>query len=109
MPTWKGDGVLFVGDKGMLLADYNRHVLLPESDFKDYTPPAPSIPDSIGHHREWIEACKTGSPTTCHFGYAGALSEAVLLGTVAYRVGQKLNWDHQALKATNCPEADRYI
>ena len=83
LPRW-GDGVLFVGDKGMLLADYDRYVLLPEADFKDFRPPAPSIAKSIGHHNEWIDACKTGRPTTCNFGYSGALTEAVLLGAVAY-------------------------
>jgi predicted dehydrogenase len=105
---WKS-GVLFIGAKGTLLADYGRHTLLPEQDFQGFTPPAPFIPDSIGHHREWIEACKTGGRTTCPFDYSGPLTEAALLGNVAYRVGQKLEWDGDHLKATNCPEADRYI
>ena len=105
---WKS-GVLFLGEKGMLLADYGRDVLLPEQDFADFKPPIPFIKDSIGHHKEWIEACKTGGPTTCHFGYSGPLTEAALLGNVAYRVGRKLEWDWMHLKATNCPEADRYI
>ncbi|HZP80023.1 MAG TPA: Gfo/Idh/MocA family oxidoreductase [Chthonomonadaceae bacterium] len=108
LPEW-GDGTLFVGDKGMLLASYSKYVLLPEEDFAGFQPPAPYIPDSIGHHAEWIEACKTGGPTTCNFDYAGALTEAVLLGNVAYRVGKKLEWDPVHLKAVNCPEADRYL
>jgi hypothetical protein len=33
----------------------------------------------------------------------------VLLGNVAYRTGQKLQWDAKNLKATNCSEADRFI
>jgi hypothetical protein len=65
------------------------------------------IPESIGHHKEWITACKTGSPTTCNFDYGGALTEMVLLGNVAYRAGRKLKWDPVHLKATNCPDADR--
>jgi len=104
-----GSGVLFVGSGGMLLADYSRHVLLPEEKFADYKRPEPTIPSSIGHHKEWIQACKTGEPTTCNFDYSGALSEAVLLGMVSYRVGQELQWDAKQLKATNCPEADRFI
>jgi hypothetical protein len=108
LPEW-GSGVLFVGKEGMLLADYRRRELYPESKFADYQAPAPTIPDSIGHHREWIVACQTGSPTTCNFDYSGALSEAVLLGNVAYRAGKKLQWDAKNLKATNCPEADPYI
>ena len=104
-----GDGQLFVGDDGMLISDYGRHVLLPEEKFVDFVPPAKSIPDSIGHHREWIEACKTGSPTTCNFAYSGALTEAVLLGNVAFRVGRPLDWDAKNLQATNAPEAAELV
>ena len=67
------------------------------------------MPRSPGHHAEWIAACKTGSPTTCHFDYSGALTEANHLGNVAYRTGKKLLWDPVNLKAKNCPEADRII
>jgi predicted dehydrogenase len=102
-------GQLFIGENGMLISDYNRHLLLPEEKFADYQRPEPSIPRSIGHHQEWIQACKTGGPTTCNFDYSGALTEAVLLGTVAYRVGQPLEWDAENLKAKNVPEADRFI
>lgn len=105
---WKS-GVLFVGQKGMVLADYGRNVLLPEKDFADFRRPVPTIPNSIGHHNEWIQACKTGGPTTCNFDYSGALTEAALLGNVAYRVGKKLEWDAKKLRAVNCREADQYI
>jgi hypothetical protein len=101
--------VLFVGKDGMLLADYRRRELYPEKKFADYEPPEPTIPRSIGHHKEWIRACKTGSPTTCDFSYSGPLSETVLLGNVAYRTGKKLQWDAKNLKATNCPEAQQYV
>jgi predicted dehydrogenase len=104
IPAW-GSGVLFIGDKGMLLADYGKHVLLPEADFKDFVRPPKTIPDSIGHHQEWLLACKTGGPTTCNFDYAGALTEANHLGNVAYRVGKKIIWNAEKLEATNCPEA----
>jgi predicted dehydrogenase len=104
-----GIGVLFKGDKGMLLADYGRRILLPEGQFKDFAPPKETIPPSRGHYQEWIHGCKTGEPTLCNFDYSGMLVEHNLLGTVAFRVGKKLEWDPQALKAANCPEADRYI
>jgi predicted dehydrogenase len=104
-----GGGNLFVGDKGMLWADYGVCRLLPESDFAGFKRPEPSIPASIGHHAEWFKACKTGSPTTCNFDYSGALTEAVLLGGVAYRIGQKIEWDPVALKAKNTAEADRFL
>lgn len=105
---WKS-GVLFIGKKGSLLSDYNRHVMLPEKDFAGFVPPPHSIPDSIGHHAEWIRSCKTGEPTTCNFEYSGALTEAVLLGNLAFRAGTKIDWDSQALRAKGCPAADEFI
>jgi hypothetical protein len=104
-------GQLFKGDKGILLADYDYRILWPEGDLTHYSSPkkADLIPPSKGHHREWIDACKTGSPTLCNFDYSGALIEHNLLALVAYRVGKKLEWDAASLKAPNCPEADRFI
>lgn len=108
IPNWNS-GVLFVGDKGMLLADYNKHLLLPEAQFADFKRPDPFIPKSLGHYAEWIHACKTGAPTTCNFEYAGWLTEANHLGNVAFRAGKKLEWDYRNLRATNAPEIEPMI
>ena len=86
---WK-NAILFMGEKGSVISDYSKHQLLPENDFASFQPPAPTIPNSIGHHKEWIEAIKNGGQTTCQFDYSGPLSETVLLGNVAYRAGKKL-------------------
>ena len=108
IPKW-GSAVLFIGDKGMVLSDYGKHVLLPEEKFADFKRPEPFIPKSIGHHAEWIHAAKTGAPTTCNFEYAGWLTEANHLGNVAFRVGKKLEWDPVNLCAKNAPEAQPFI
>ena len=104
-----GSGVYFIGDEGTMFADYGSYKLFPEEKFADFKPPEPTIPDSIGHHNEWIQACKTGSPTTCNFDYSGALTESVLLGNVAYRIGKKVEWDAVNLTATNAPEAANIV
>lgn len=106
--NWKS-GVLFVGEKGQVIADYGRNALLPEKQFEGFVRPEPFIPKSIGHHKEWYEACKHAGSTTCNFEYSGALSEAVLLGNVAFRTGKKIVWDSKNLKAKGCPEAEKYI
>jgi predicted dehydrogenase len=108
IPRWDS-GVLFVGKKGMLLSDYGKHRLLPEDEFKDFKPPEPFIPNSVGHYAEWIHAAKTGAVTTCNFQYSGWLTEANHLGNVAYRVGQKLEWDPVKLYAPNAPAAEALI
>ena len=107
VPEWVWG--VFVGSRGMLLASYDRRMLWPAAAFADLVPPEPSIPASIGHHQEWIAACKTGSPTSCNFDYSGAVTETVLLGNVAYRAGQKLEWDATNLQFTNLPSANDYL
>jgi len=104
-----GSGVMFIGSEGKMFADYNKYKLFPAEKFAGFKPPEQTIPNSIGHHAEWIKACKDGSPTTCNFDYSGALTEAVLLGNVAYRTGEKLEWDAKTLKAANCPAADKFV
>jgi predicted dehydrogenase len=108
IPQWDS-GCLFIGAKGMLLSTYDKHVLLPEKDFADFQRPAPTLPRVSGHHSEWLEACKSGKQCSANFEYSGWLTEANHLGNVAYRAGKKLLWDAQAMKATNAPEADRFI
>jgi predicted dehydrogenase len=102
--------VLFVGEKGQLISNYGRHELWPAEQFKDFKTPPKTIPDSIGHHAEWIKACKEGGRSATDFSYSGPLSECALLGIVSHRVGnKKLQWEWKSMKAANCPEADRYI
>ncbi|HKB05685.1 MAG TPA: Gfo/Idh/MocA family oxidoreductase [Gemmataceae bacterium] len=104
-----GDGILFVGEKGMLLVDYGRWVLLPEEKFRGVKLPEPTLPRPASHYAEWLEACKTGKQSSANFEYSGWLTEANHLGNVAYRAGKKLEWDPVKLRATNAPEADKFI
>jgi len=106
------DDNLFIGDKGKMLG----HRLLPESRSKEYGRPPKVLPRSPGHHREWINACKGGEPAGSNFDLAGPLTEVVLLGNVAVRMGQqlyekglKLYYDGPNMKVTNLPEANQYI
>jgi predicted dehydrogenase len=109
MPSRFNSGVLFVGSKGQLLADYNARVLLPENEFKEFKAPAPTIPASIGHHKEWIRAIKTGGHTTCDFSYSGPLTQTALLGNVAYRTGSKLELKPGTVQVANTRKADSFI
>lgn len=108
-PVKMGSGQLFVGKEGMILSNYSSHRLFPEEKFADFKPPKQTLPPSVGHHREWVDAIKTGSTTTCNFAYSGALTEAVLLGTVAYRSGETIDWDGKKFKANNAPAAQQLL
>jgi predicted dehydrogenase len=107
------DGILFVGDQGKMLVEGwggERPRLLPETRNKEYPRPPKTLPRSIGHHAEWVKACKEGTPTRSGFDFAGPLTEAVLLGSVAVRMnGEKLVWDADNLQVTTVPEANRFL
>lgn len=105
----RGSGVLFVGDKGMLFADYGSWKLFPEDKFQNFEAPEPTIPNSPGHYVEWFEACRGGSPALCNFDYAGPLTETVLLGTVSHQVGRTLQWQADRLTCAGDAEATALI
>lgn len=108
IPQWSS-GVLFIGERGMLLSDYGKHVLLPEKDFADFKRPEPFIPDSPGQHQQWLDACVGGTPTDSPFSYAGPLTEANHLGNVAFRAGHKIEWDAKNMRIKNDPSAERFL
>lgn len=103
-----GGNNLFIGTKGMLLCDFNKHKLLPEKDFAGFEAPPQTIPKSPGFYREWIAACKGGPAATCNFDYTGPMSETVLLGNVAYRAGG-FDWDAASLTAKGNDRAGQYL
>ena len=108
IPQW-GNGVLFIGDDGMLLSDYSKHVLLPEEKFARFQPPEPFLRQSPGQHAEWLAACRTGSPTGSSFDYAAALTIANHLGNVAYRTGAAIEWDDAQGKTVGNAVAEAFL
>jgi len=104
-----GGNTLFIGTKGVIAADFNKHTV---TMFDGSTPekPAETIPASPGFHKEWINACKGGPRSTCDFvDYTGPLAESVILANTAFRAGGGFDWDAKALKASGNPKADDYL
>lgn len=104
----KGMNNLFIGSEGMLLAGFDKVLLLPEEVFADKKLPEPFLPKPVNFHGEWVAACKGGPAASCDFSYSGPLTETVLLGNVAYRSGKAFHWDAAKLKADE-PAADALI
>ena len=76
---------------------------------KGFKVPPQIFDRSVNHYQDWIRGCKGGPKPLSNFDYAGPLAEAILLGNVAALAGQKLQWDGEAMKATNMPEADKFL
>jgi predicted dehydrogenase len=113
----KDGGSLLVGSKGSLLtrtwsggeSKDDMFVLLPRRQFEGYEPPTPSIARVRSHHHEWVAACGGEGKTLSNFGYAASLTEALLVGNLALRVGKNIEWDSVHMLAPRCSEADQFI
>ena len=82
------NGAILVGANGTLYSvDWTgaQWSLLPRAKFRDYQPPAPTLPRSGGkHHAEWVRACKGGPMSFCNFpDFASPLTEVMLLSCFA--------------------------
>ena len=109
-----GGGVLFIGDKGLLVCStYGGNPrLVPETKMQEYQRPEKTIPRSPGIHEEWVAAIKAGKPSTTDFSYSGTLTEVMLLGNVAVRMKDKntaLKWNDEKMEFTNLPEANEFL
>ena len=103
-------GVLFVGDKGLMLCEGagGPPRLLPLEKTRQYKKPRETLPRSKGHHRDWLLACKGGPAASANFEY-GAVTKLVLLGVLSLRTGKKIYWDAVHCHARGVPEADAII
>ncbi len=60
--------------------------------------------------RPSIAACKGGPAALSNIvDYSSYLTETVLLGNLALRVGRKVQWDGPNMKPIDCPEAEKYV
>lgn len=110
----EGGGVIFRGDKGLLMCSTygDNPRLVPETKMQEYTRPAKTIPRSAGIREEWIEAIKKGGKSTTDFEYSSVLTEVMLLANIAVKVKEKnvkLLWDGEKMEFKNMPEANEFL
>ena len=68
------------------------------------------LPRSPGHYREWIEACKGGPPAGSNFvDHAGPLAAVVMLGNIAIRTQERLEWDAEKLQFKNSAAGNQLL
>ena len=106
-----GRGVLFIGDDGMLFCAGagGAPKLLPETRMANFTKPEQTIERVASHHRNWLDACKGGSPAGSNFGYGANLTELALLGALSLRTQKRIEWDAEKMEAKGLPEANQII
>jgi len=114
-------GSSFIGSKGKLYAPSDNgadQILWPEAQYKDFKDPAPSLPRIKGGHdedrdqkQEWVEAIRAGKPSIAlsNFEYASTLTESMLLGNVAVRSGEAIDYEPATGRITNSSTASQYL
>jgi hypothetical protein len=115
------EGMMFVGDKGKILAEFRgeKPRIIPERKMREYE--AAEKPADAARQREagqrrrvagdsWVAACKGGPATYGDFLLAGPIADAFNLAAVSLRLGgRRLPFDAAAMKVTNVDDADKYL
>jgi len=105
-------GVILKGETGKIMhGTYAAEIsMIPASKLQEYRQPSPSLPRiGVSHEQHWIQCCKTGERASSDFSYAGPLTEFVLLGNIAVRLGGSIEWDAKHMKAKGRADADEWI
>ena len=117
-----GSGALIIGEKGKLFSpdDYGAQFFVAMKGQMEYIAGdqdaackavPQSIPRSPGHMQEWFRMMKEGVPAYSNFDIAAYLTEIILLGCVALRVGEgeRMEWDGPNMRSPNLPGAARFV
>ncbi len=104
---------LYIGDGGKLLAGvYGEGPrLIPESKMEDWleTKREQQLWRSPGVYREFVEACKGGPVPGSNFEYSTPLTEVALLGNVAIRTGEAVEYNFKTGRITNNAAANQWL
>ncbi len=103
--------MVIIGSKGKFFfkRSGNKQMTSPASLWEQAQDTPQTISRVGNEDQEWIDACRGGPAALSNFDYSGPLTEFVLLGNLAIRLGKKIEWDGPNLKATNAPEAEELI
>jgi predicted dehydrogenase len=115
------EGMLFVGDKGKVLAGFRGEDarLIPDSRMREYRK-ANNLPDPGPRQRgefgrqnrdaAWISAFKGGPASYGDFTLAGPICDAMNLAFISLRLGgRRLMFDSAAVKITNVAGANKLL
>ena len=115
-PSWTAGAVVYGTDNTLTYGSHGASGcrVIPEEKMKNLQQ-TKALGDyhnlgSGDHNRDFVNAIKAGRKAASDFSIAGPVAEAAILGSIAIRnPGIKLQWDAQAMRITNCPEADALI
>ena len=110
--TFPEEGVMFVGEKGSILANYNYKNLellgVENSEALIASIKSPEV-KLTDFNDDMIESFRGGKESRGSYLNCQTIAEAICFGNLAIRTNQRLEWDNKNLKVTNVPEANEYV
>jgi len=110
------EGMMFVGDKGKILAGFNvQNPQIISGKKMDSPANAPvterrnQVERTTAALALFTDAVRTGKQYPGNFSEAEYITEAINLYAVALRTGRMLKYDAATLKITNVPDANKYL
>ena len=106
------EGIMYVGDKGILLAGFNGNHprVYPESPKYEAPPRARTQRQTDVAIDQWIAACKGGPAAVANFESQCPVTEAFLLGCIAQHLpGDFLVWDEKQARITSSEKANALV
>ena len=109
--TLTREGMMFVGDKGKIIAGFRGEnpVLIPESKMNYLAKEEAKDTEGYRGDEVWINAFRNKTQTPGSFLLAGPVTETINLGAVALRAGKRVEYDTANMKITNLPEANKFL
>ncbi|TAL75409.1 MAG: Gfo/Idh/MocA family oxidoreductase [Bacteroidetes bacterium] len=105
-----GEGMMFVGTKGKIVANFRGEnpVLYSENKPAQASKSAPES-ERQDANNVWITAFKNNTQSPGSFIYTGPVTETILLGGVALRARKRVEYDSVNMKITNNPDANKFL
>lgn len=106
------DGVMFIGENGIILADYGYgNAVLLDVKNEEQLVSSIKVPEVELNDQttEMIRAFKGGKASRGDFIHVQTVAEAICLGNLAIRMDDRLEWDNKNLRVTNLEEANEFV
>ena len=110
--SFEREGMMFVGDKGKIIAGFRGEnpIMYVNNKVGGVSSPSAGRQQTGQNSNDiWINSFKNNTQSPGSFLYTGPVTETILLGAVALRAGKKVEYDATDMKITNIPEANKYL
>jgi len=118
-PYGRNHGVAFIGNNGTLVIDRGGWEVISETETNDAGDSVNILDDVkttesdgedlVNHMRNFISCIGSRERPTADVEIAANTAIVANLGNIAYRTGERIEWDHEARRITNVESANDYL